>query len=210
VASDALLLRIMEGEPAVCPGIERIGGSEVVFADGRSLQVDTIIFCTGYRLDFPFLPQEMRPWVDKNSGLYRLVFPPSHPNLGFIGVCRAHGPILPIVEMQARWAARVLAGDVGLPGEGEMRAEIRQRWGRQSARQDSPIRVTPLPYLDELAQVIGVQPRLWRHPRLLRALLAGPPVAAQYRLDGPDRWDGAGDTIAAAMRYQPSGGTEPR
>jgi dimethylaniline monooxygenase (N-oxide forming) len=199
VASDDLLPRLLSGEIGLRPAIKHIEGPEVIFADGSRLRPDTIILCTGYELDFPFLPAGLRPWMDEESGLYRLVFPPGHPTLAFIGACRAQGPILPIVEMQARWATQVLAGTVRLPAPAVMWAEINERWRRQADRRDSPIRVVLLPYLDELGEEIGVRPRLWRHPLLLRALLTGPPVAAQYRLDGPHRWSGAAAIVRASV-----------
>lgn len=195
VGSDSLLPRIMAGEILLVPAIERMSGNRVILADGRRLQPDAIIFCTGYGLEFPFLPAGSQPWQDPSSGLYRLVFPPDAPTLPFIGVCRVHGPILPIVEMQARWMARVLTGESDLPPPMAMRAEIEERWQRQIAIGDSPIRVALLPYLDEIGSEIGARPHLWRHPSLLRALLTGPPVAAQYRLEGPNGWSGAQATI---------------
>jgi thioredoxin reductase len=197
VLGDDLLPRIRDGDLGVRPGIDNIEGVAVTFADGSRLRPDVIIFCTGYGLDFPFLPPEMQPWTGPDAGLYRLVFPPDQ-TLPFIGVCRVHGPILPIVEMQARWAARVLAGQATLPSPEEMRAESARRWHTQLARRDSPIRVSLIPYLDEIGALIGVRPHLWRHPSLFRALLQGPPIAAQYRLEGPNRWGGAAGVIRRA------------
>lgn len=44
--------------------------------------------------------------------LYKRVFPLflEHPTLAFIGLLNASGPLMPIAEMQARWATRVFAG----------------------------------------------------------------------------------------------------
>jgi dimethylaniline monooxygenase (N-oxide forming) len=198
VGSDALLPRIMAGDIEVRPAIRQIDGREVIFGDGRRSSPDAVIFCTGYSLEFALLPPKLQPWMDASTGLYRLVFPPEDPTLLFVGVCRVHGPILPIVEMQARWMARVLIGAAQLPAANVMRAEIRQRWQRQAAAGESPIRVALLPYLDEIGAAIGARPRLWQHPALVRELLTGPPMAAQYRLEGPDRWLGAAQAIRDA------------
>jgi dimethylaniline monooxygenase (N-oxide forming) len=198
VTSDELAPRIASGEIIVRPEIERFEGQRVRFADGSSAEPDAVILATGYELDFPFLPPDLRPWTDESSGLYRLVFSPRHVTLPFIGVCRVHGPILPIVEMQARWAARVLTGKTALPSLAEMRTEIAGRWQGRSAGSDALLRVTLLPYLDEIGAVIGVRPRWWRHTHLLGPLLAGPPVAAQYRLEGPHSWAGAPAVIRQA------------
>jgi dimethylaniline monooxygenase (N-oxide forming) / hypotaurine monooxygenase len=198
VPSDSLLPGIVSGAIGIRPGIERMEGRLAQFADGSQLSPDVVIFATGYDLDFPLLPPELRPWTDTGAGLYRLVFPPNHPTLPFIGVCRAHGPIFPIVEMQSRWAAQVLTGWTTLPSPDLMRVETEERTYRQTEQHDSVIRVPLLPYLDELGALIGVRPHIWRHPLLLPYLLAGPPVAAQYRLEGPNRWRGAGKAIRSA------------
>lgn len=198
VPSDSLLPGIVSTAIGIRPGIDRMEGRRVQFADGSYLSPDVVIFATGYDLDFPLLPSDLRPWTDTGEGLYRLVFPPDRPTLPFIGVCRAHGPIFPIVEMQSRWAAHVLTGGATLPSPDLMRVEIEERTYRQTDRHDSVIRVPLLPYLDELGALIGVRPHLWRHPSLLHHLLNGPPVAAQYRLEGPNRWRGAGKAIRSA------------
>lgn len=200
VVNDDLPVALRSGTIDLRPAIERVEGEYVLFVDGRCERADAIVFATGYRIDVPFLPDERQPWRDVRQGLFRLVFDPLHPTLPFIGVCRVAGPVFPIVEMQARWAAQVLTGRVALPPVAEMRAEIAARWATRGPGNDPPIRVQLLPYLDELGAAIGVRPRLWRHPTLLRALLAGPATAAQYRLRGPHAWDGAAAAVRAAAR----------
>jgi hypothetical protein len=51
----------------------------------------------------------------------------------------------------------------------------------------NPFRLDFEAYLALLAADIGALPRLWRHPFLWREVLFGPPIAAQYRLDGHGR-----------------------
>lgn len=43
---------------------------------------------------------------------FRRLFPPSllQPTLAVMGLFQTKGPIMPIVEMQARWAVKVFAG----------------------------------------------------------------------------------------------------
>jgi len=198
VTSQDLLSHIISGDVCVHPHLVRFDGAEAMFADGSRERPDTVIFCTGYDLDFPFLSPALRPWTEAGGGLYRLVFPPAHPSLAFIGVCRVQGPIFPILEMQARWAARVLIGEARLPSPAAMYQEIKRRRRTQQQRGDSLLRVGLIPYLDQVSAEIGVRPHLWRHPSLLLPLLTGPPMAAQYRLEGPDRWAGAAEAIRAA------------
>ncbi len=50
------------------------------------------------------------------------------------------------------------------------------------------IQVDWIPFMDELATVVGVKPNLWKYftsdPELWRALVFGPSVTYQYRLEG--------------------------
>jgi dimethylaniline monooxygenase (N-oxide forming) len=200
VMHDALGSLLLTGQIVPRPAMQRVEGDEVVFSDGTRVRADAIVFATGYRLGVPFLPPDLQPWSDPAHGLYRLVFPPSHPTLPFVGVCRVSGPVFPVIEAQARWAAQVLRGWLGLLTEEEMRAEIGARWERTRAGGNAPYQVALLPYLDEIGEIIGVRPRLWRHPMLARRLLTGPPVAAQFRLEGPNRGTGAAAAIRDASR----------
>lgn len=202
---------LASGAVTLRPGLAAIDGDSVIFTDGGTARVDTIVFGTGYALSFPFLdPSIFRPSMD-GLDLYRLIFPPDHPTLAFTGMFRVSGPAPPVAEMQARWAARVLRGQVKLPAPPEMRAEIAARHAAIKRTGGNPFRLNAEAYQDMLAAEIGALPRLWRHASLWRALLAGPAVAAQYRLDGPNRWSGAAQAIkdAQGARGKPVSREEP-
>jgi dimethylaniline monooxygenase (N-oxide forming) len=179
-----LLERIRAGTVLPRPQIVATEGSWVVFGDGSRVQANTIIAATGYAVDFPFLDAEIIPVSRAGLPLYRLVFPPDYPTLAFIGMFRVTGPVPPVAEMQARWVARIWRGDVALPAPDEMRAAIAARMALIARTGSNPFRLDFEAYLDLLAADIGALPRLWRHPRLWHALLFGPAIAAQYRLDG--------------------------
>jgi hypothetical protein len=57
---------------------------------------------------------------------------PDAPGLYFAGLVQPVGPTIPLVEIQGRWIARALAGDVSLPDEEAMAQEIaaHRRWVR--------------------------------------------------------------------------------
>lgn len=78
-----------------------------------SLQVDTIVFATGYNYDFPYLPKNTLQKSGQRLGLYKHVFPPNleHPTLAIVGFIHALGAIMTQAEMQARWVARVFKGE---------------------------------------------------------------------------------------------------
>lgn len=56
-----------------------------------------------------------------------------------------------------------------------------------------------IPYLDSLADLVGVRPNLlWlliKDPKLAWQAFVGPCTPYQYRLVGPGRWDGARQAI---------------
>ncbi len=201
VTTDHLHALLASGVVDARPAPMRLDRRIARFADGSSTPADAIIFCTGYDLDMPFIGPHAVPWAVPGSGLYRLVFPPHCPSLAFIGVCRVQGAVLPLVELQSRWVAHVLAGDAELPSADQMHQEIALRREAAAARRDLPFRVPFLPYLDQIGDELGATPGLLNHPSLARELLLGPPIAAHFRLQGPDVWDGAKAYIRQARHW---------
>ncbi len=100
------------------------------FADGSEEQVDLVVYCTGYRIEFPFLDQRVFAAVDNRMPLYRRVASVESPGLYFVGFIQPLGPIMPLAEAQAEWVADLLAGDAALPPAPQMREEIAEyeRW----------------------------------------------------------------------------------
>ncbi len=74
--SAELLSRIGHGRVAVKPNIERIDGSTVHFTDATSARIDTIVWCTGYRITFPFLDDSLLGTAGNRVSLYRRVVHP--------------------------------------------------------------------------------------------------------------------------------------
>ena len=123
VSSD-LLPRIGHGRIKVKPNIELIDGGTVHFVDGTSTEIDTIVWCTGYRITFPFLSTEVMETEGNHVPLFRRVVHPERPGLYFIGLVQPLGAIMPIAELQSEWIADVLEGKAVLPDPARMRAEI--------------------------------------------------------------------------------------
>ncbi len=151
--SDEILSRIRHGGVLPKPAIERLDGDRVVFTDGSSVRADAVVHCTGYRMAFPFLPagcrsgrrvgrvvQAGRRTRSAGAALPRLV--------------RPHGSITRLVEAQARWVARIIAGKAVLPAPEIMRKEISTYLsgiaGQYGQAQSASIQVGVAPYLEEL------------------------------------------------------------
>jgi len=129
--SSELLPRLGHGDIAVKPNIDRFGGGRTVrFADGSEEEIDLVVYCTGYKISFPFLAPEVFEARDNRMPLYRRVVAPERPGLYFIGFIQPLGPIMPISEAQSEWVADLLTGRAALPSAAEMRTEIShyERW----------------------------------------------------------------------------------
>jgi flavin-binding monooxygenase-like protein len=152
--SDSLLSGLRRGEIAVKPAIDRFGRDRVHFHDGSTELVDVVIYCTGYKISFPFLRESLIGVRDGEIPLYRRVVPPALPGLFFIGLVQPIGAIMPVAEAQSQWVADLLDGRAALPPEPEMNREI-TRYRTASARRydragGQPIQVDFLPYLREI------------------------------------------------------------
>ena len=128
--SDTLLSRLDQGDVVVKPTIEGFDGDLVCFADGSTERADVVIYCTGYKISFPFLDRTLlgdRLGIDTERGevpLYRRVVPPELPGLFFIGLVQPIGAIMPVAELQSRWVADLLDGRASLPTLSAMREEV--------------------------------------------------------------------------------------
>jgi dimethylaniline monooxygenase (N-oxide forming) len=119
-----LLARIGHGRVTPKPNIERIDGVSVDFTDGTSVGIDTIVWCTGYHIAFPFLPSEVIDVDNNQVRLFRRVVHPNAPGLYFVGLVQPLGAIMPIAELQAEWIADLLEGSAALPDPDAMKREI--------------------------------------------------------------------------------------
>ena len=124
--SDDLLTRLGHGDITVKPNINRFEDSKVFFEDGTAAEVDVVVYCTGYKVSFPFLDDRVVHAADNHIDLYRRVVDPEHPGLFFVGLVQPLGAVMPLAEAQAAWVADLIAGDGALPSYDEMRAEIRR------------------------------------------------------------------------------------
>ena len=152
--SDSLLSGLRRGEIAVKPAIDRFERDRVRFRDGSTERADVVIYCTGYKISFPFLRESLIGARDGEIPLYRRVAAPALPGLYFIGLVQPIGAIMPVAEAQSQWVADLLEGRAALPPVPEMNREI-TRYRRAIARRydrtgGHAIHVDFLPYLREI------------------------------------------------------------
>jgi cation diffusion facilitator CzcD-associated flavoprotein CzcO len=128
------LNRIAHGEMTWKPNLTRLDGDRVVFEDGSSEEIDIIVYCTGYKVTFPFFDEDFVSAPDNDLPLFRRVFKPGVDNLAFIGLLQPLGAIMPLAEAQGRWLASYLRGEYRLPPLPEMEADIRAERDRMFRR----------------------------------------------------------------------------
>jgi len=119
--SDDLLPLLRDGKIVPRPSIARLEGRRVLFADGQSAEADAIIYCTGYRVSFPFFDPSFVSAPDNELPVFLRCFHLEHRGLMFAGLAQPLGPIMPLVEAQGRLFARYLSGEYELPEPSEMR-----------------------------------------------------------------------------------------
>ncbi len=153
--SAELLSRLGHGDIAVKPNIDRFsGGRTIRFVDGSEEEIDLVVYCTGYKITFPFFNEELVSARDNRLSLYRRVVSVDHPGLYFVGLIQPLGAIMPLAEAQAEWVADLLGGRGTLPSPSEMRAEIadaeKKMKKRYVASKRHTIQVDFQPYLREI------------------------------------------------------------
>lgn len=171
------------------------GGRTITTADGETLNnIDAVVFSTGYKNYVPFLPQELRE-TDPRS-LYKHMFHPKYRDtLVWIGLARpGFGSQFPIMEMQSRFFALICTGKQKLPIPAEMervtcidRAVYLEQFEHNAHRARSLVDYHR--YMDDIADLIGCKPPLWKyfflHPRIWMRIVYGATQATQFRLQGP-------------------------
>jgi dimethylaniline monooxygenase (N-oxide forming) len=124
--SSDFLGRIAQGEITWKPGVVGLAGDRVRFTDGSEEPVDVIVWCTGYKVTFPFFDEGFISAPDNELLLYRRVFRGGVDNLFFIALLQPLGATMPLAEAQGRWIAAYLRGEYHLPPPAEMEAEMRR------------------------------------------------------------------------------------
>ena len=128
------LNRIAHGDMTWKPNIAALEDERVRFEDGTTEQIDVIIWCTGYKVTFPFFDHDFISAPDNDLPLFRRVFKPGIDNLGFIGLLQPLGAIMPLAEAQGRWFAAHLRGEYKLPAVHEMEADVRRERAKMFKR----------------------------------------------------------------------------
>ncbi len=122
--SGRILDRIAHGTIQPKPNIASLHGEEVRFLDGSSVHADIVVYCTGYKITFPFFDEDFISAPDNHIELFRRVFHPEIDNVFFIGLLQPLGAIMPLAEAQGAWVGDYLRGEYALPAPAQLRRDI--------------------------------------------------------------------------------------
>jgi dimethylaniline monooxygenase (N-oxide forming) len=125
--SDQIHDRLASGAVIAQPNIRELRGDRVLFEDGSEEQVDVIVYCTGYKITFPFFDEDFISAPDNDLPLYRRTFHPDVEGVYFLGLAQPLGALMPIAEKQGQWIAALLAGRYRLPPKAEMLDDIARK-----------------------------------------------------------------------------------
>ena len=132
--SGRILDRLAHGAIATKPNIDRLEGDRVVFTDGSSVHADLVIYCTGYKVTFPFFAEDFISAPENDLPLFRRVFHPDVHDVFFIGLLQPLGAIMPLADLQSRWVADYLSGRYALPQPAALRKDIEDERKRMFKR----------------------------------------------------------------------------
>lgn len=155
-------------------------GDFVLTNDDVIQNVDLLVICTGYHMDFPFFNSDLRLSTDGNlkalDKLYKHIFHVDHPSLCFIGIPKQVLPF-PLMHQQCAYVTAILAESASLPSKFIMEEEIKVRKLKleesgQPKHHFHTIGVGYTEYIDELATISGIAKNAIVHVKVLRYLIA--------------------------------------
>lgn len=147
-------------------GLERYGRGHLQLCDGTALDVDCVVYGTGWVNGYEFLPSEVRAALGEDRDgfyLYRHILHPDVPGLAFVGKASSFMSVS-TYALQARWLAEILTNTIERPSNAEMtRAIEQQKAWKRSWMPPGPARSSTLllhmsQYHDELLLDMGEDP----------------------------------------------------
>ena len=140
IISDNLVDLLESGAVESVDGVKRVvGPNEIELFDGTRLEVDSIIWCTGYKTDFSLLERSVDPTRHTTpkwdiavgsrgkplSRLYQNVFSLDHPDsLAFMGCVAFATGAFPLYDLASMAVAQVWKGNSPLPSIEQMNRAV--------------------------------------------------------------------------------------
>ncbi len=121
--SQELYLRIGSGDVRPKPNVKELKGRQVSFVDGSQEDIDVIVWCTGYKITFPFFEEGFISAPGNDIALWKRMIDPRFSNLFFVGLVQPLCAMMPIAEEQSKLVGQYLTGRYALPPVEMLNAE---------------------------------------------------------------------------------------
>merc|ERR1711972_127324 len=140
----------------------------VVLANGSAMEVDMVVFGTGFTKSYAYLDPALRERLGRQSDglyLYRNMFPTEVPDLCFVGSEVSTFNNILTQGLQALWLKQVLTGQVALPSLEAMEKTIateqawKRSWMPKKGDRAAILQLHKMAYHDQLCRDMGVNPR---------------------------------------------------
>jgi cation diffusion facilitator CzcD-associated flavoprotein CzcO len=115
ILNTQILHHLGHGDIEARPDVRALDGRVVHFADGRTEEIDVIVWATGYDKRFPFLAEADLERDGDALDLYLNVFHRRHPDLFFLGLFETDSAAYALMGQQAELVASYL--DTTLPDQ---------------------------------------------------------------------------------------------
>merc|ERR1712066_809813 len=148
--------------------IARFTESGVVLTDGSEIDVDLVVFGTGFTKSYAYLESALRERLNRQSDglyLYRNMFPTRVPDLCFVGSEVSTFNNILTQGLQALWLRRVLTGQVALPSLETMEKTIeteqdwKRSWMPKKGDRAAILQLHKIAYHDQFCRDMCVNPR---------------------------------------------------
>lgn len=188
--------------------IKAASGSKVTLEDGSTIaDVDTIIFCTGFRPIFPFFPPEILEAIsfDPNDSfcpflLHKATFCANLPGLAFVGVYR--GPYFLIVELQSKWVAEVFSRKKTITPAKLKKGELVEKQIRDQRPRPQFPHSDYVGFACDLAEEIGILPSssfTENHPLFMPVDFSPENISSFHRMNAEREKFLSGKMVAGAV-----------
>ncbi|KAJ9595620.1 hypothetical protein L9F63_013196, partial [Diploptera punctata] len=121
------------------PGIKFASSTDFTFLDDSSTHADALIYCTGYKFNFPFLTPECKVRIEgrRVMPLYKHLIHTELPSICFVGLPFQVLPF-PLFHFQIQYFMKTLDGSITLPSKEEMDEETEKDFQRRLAMDMPP------------------------------------------------------------------------
>jgi cation diffusion facilitator CzcD-associated flavoprotein CzcO len=110
-----LLHHLQHADIAVKDDIERFDGNHVVFTDGSRLEIDLVLYATGYEMQIPYLDKSTFEWDGDRPAQYLTAFNRHHRNLFTIGFVETNSSAYTLFDNISNVVAQYLRDQVTRP-----------------------------------------------------------------------------------------------